>query len=312
MTPSVMGQHHRPMEPYNPWVAVGRAGELYQTEPTARLERFLAEHTGQMHRRLERTHGVSRAPLQGAIGTMRVLAACAAIDRGDHAAAATLAGMAHQIAVEAGDADTQAWAAETQCYSLGARRNHVALGQAAEATIREYGGKVGDRAGIAQLNLHLAQAHAAHGRRGDAYDALYRAYGLADTRPPENPLHHLTMDPQKWAFYAMTVFGRLHDHAALLGAAEAVIDGAVVDGRIVRPFRVAAAQLWLGVAAAERGDLDEAASLGLAALRLPRLVAANVQLARELAAAIQLRQRSYPGAALFLRELVSAREALTA
>ena len=81
------------------------------------------------------------------------------------------------------------------------------------------------------------------------------------------PEHHFAFDPGKYEFYTGTVLTWLGtDDTAAEEHARHVVDGCRRGGSVRWPMRLAISELDLAVIAARRGDLDEAVSLGTAAL----------------------------------------------
>jgi hypothetical protein len=140
-----------------------------------------------------------------------------------------------------------------------------------------------------QLAVQEARAWSRLGNRREAEDAMRRG-GAALARLPvaSHPEHHFVFDPSKLSFYAATCY-------ALLGVADRaeehardVIARAINGDGVVRwPTRLAVARVDLGLVAAKRGQLDEAAHFGIEALGSGRVVASTLGWFAALDAALQ-------------------------
>jgi hypothetical protein len=96
---------------------------------------------------------------------------------------------------------------------------------------------------------------------------------LARLSAPSHPEHQFVFDPSKLSFYAATCYTWLGETERAEEHAREVIGQSIGQGGVVRwPTRLAVARLDLGLVAAQRGQPDEAAQLGSAALRSGRVV----------------------------------------
>jgi hypothetical protein len=131
------------------------------------------------------------------------------------------------------------------------------------------------------LAVQEARVWSRLGNRREAEDALRRG-GAALARLPvaSHPQHHFTFDPSKLSklsFYAATCYALLGVTDQAEEHARDVIAQAVNGDGIVRwPTRLAVARVDLGLIAAKRGQLDEAAHFGIEALGSGRVVASTL------------------------------------
>jgi hypothetical protein len=129
-----------------------------------------------------------------------------------------------------------------------------------------------------QLTVQGAKAWARIGDRREAEEAMRQAgTTLARLPAPSHPEHQFVFDPSKLSFYAATCYTWLGETERAEEHAREVIAQSMGPGGVVRwPTRLAIARLDLGLVAAQRGQLDEAVQLGMAALRSGRVVASTL------------------------------------
>lgn len=211
-------------------------------------------------------------------GMLALLVGCLEYDIGDARSAEATRRTAWELGTESGDPDIVGWAHEMLAWFHLTTGNHRAVVPAAEAGIQI----ANARSVSVQLHGQQAKAYARMGMPDKVHDALDKGRALLDTLPyPDRPDHHFVVDPEKWDFYAMDTFRIAGaNHLARRNAEE-------VLRRSMAPMRRAEAQLTLAVVAAREGDVDEATSLGMAALRTgrqsrPSLLMVAGELAHEL------------------------------
>lgn len=201
-------------------------------------------------------------------GWLAALAACLEYDLGLRTSAQATRAAARQLAGEADHSEIMAWTYEMESwFALTQRRYRDTISEA----------RAGQEAGrshsvvvqlVAQEAKALGRMHDADGVRA----ALDRGQQLLDNFPtPERPEHHFVVDPSKWVFYAMDAYRMAgEDRLAEQYAHQVLTNSVGPDGMEYAPMRIAEARLTLGVVAARRGDLEQATTLGLQALRGPR------------------------------------------
>jgi len=201
-------------------------------------------------------------------GWLALLVACLEYDLGLRTSAQATRAAARQLAEEAAHKEILAWTHEmASWFALTQRRYRDTVTEARS------GQEIGQsRPVTVQL---IAQEAKALGRMKDisgVRDALDRGRRLLGTVPvPDRPEHHFMVDPNKWVFYAMDAY-RLagEDDLAEEYAREVLANSIGPDDVEHAPMRIAEARLTLAVVAARRGDLEQATTLGIRALRGPR------------------------------------------
>ena len=126
--------------------------------------------------------------------------------------------------------------------------------------------------------MQQARVWARLGQRREAEDALRAgATALARLPPPAHPEDHFAFDAAKLSFYAAMCFTWLHQtEQAEEHARQAIAHSTETPGVIRWPTRFAVAQVDLALLAVQRGQLDEAALRGTAALDSGRVVASTL------------------------------------
>ncbi|MDW5325591.1 helix-turn-helix transcriptional regulator [Plantactinospora sp. KLBMP9567] len=196
-------------------------------------------------------------------GWLALLIGCVEYDLGMRAGAEATRTAARQLAEEAGHAELAGWAWEMAAWFALTQSRHPAVVTAARAG-QEVAGS-----GPVAVQL-IAQEAKALGRLGDVRGvraALDRGRRLLDALPPpDRPDNHFEVDPGKWLFYAMDAYRFAEEDALAEHYAEEVIrEGTAPDGTERSPMRTAEARLTVAATAARAGDLERAASNGLAA-----------------------------------------------
>jgi DNA-binding XRE family transcriptional regulator len=140
-----------------------------------------------------------------------------------------------------------------------------------------------------QLAVQEARAWSRVGNQSEGEDALRRGGTALTSLPvPSHPEHHFIFDASKLSFYAATCFALLGETDRAEAHAREVIAQSISDDGTVRwPTRLAVARIDLGLVAAQRGELDEAAHLGIMALGSGRVVASTLAWFAELDAALR-------------------------
>jgi hypothetical protein len=229
-------------------------------------------------------------------GMLALLVGCLEFDLGDRPSAEATRRMALGLGKESGDPGIVGWAHEMLAWFQLTAGNHRAVIPVAEAGIH-----AAPSSSVAvQLLGQQAKAYARMGMSEKVHEALENGRALLDQLPyPERPDHHFVVDPDKWDFYAMDIYRIVgEDQLAKRNADEVIRRSVNSENVVVSPMRRAEAQLTLAVVAARHGDLDEATSLGIEALRdgrqsRPSLLMVAGELEREMygsAAGTQFRE----------------------
>jgi transcriptional regulator with XRE-family HTH domain len=219
-------------------------------------------------------------------GWLAALIACACCDAGDKHAAEAARVMAAQFGAQAGHDELVAWSFEIAAYfalAEGRYRDTVTLSEAGL-----------EHAGVTSAAVQLAlQAARGYARMGDpqAREALAAGHAVLARLPvPAHPDHHFVFDVGKHEFYVATILTWLGDDDAAGEHATEVVRQCESAG--LWPMRLSNSLADLAVLAARRGDLDEAVSHGIAALRLTRRSALTMPRAAEVGNELAAR---YPG-----------------
>ncbi|WP_165401391.1 helix-turn-helix domain-containing protein [Herbihabitans rhizosphaerae] len=201
-------------------------------------------------------------------GMLALLVGCLEYDLGNTRAAEATRHMAMKLGEESGDSAIVAWAHEMLAWFHLTAGRYAAMIPAAEAGVLA----APSQSVAVQLYGQQAKAYARMGQAEEAHQALESGRALLDKLPyPERPEHHFVVDPDKWDFYAMDTYRIVgEDQLAERNANEVIRRSVNPEGESVSPMRNAEAQLTLAVIAARRGDIDEAAALGVPALQHDR------------------------------------------
>ncbi len=206
--------------------------------------------------------------LLASAGWLAVLVACLEYDLGLRTSAQATRAAARQLANEAEHSEILAWTYEMgSWFALTQRRYRDTINEARAGEDVSQSHAVVVQL-VAQEAKALGRIHDADGVR----TALDRGRQLLDQFPvPERPEHHFVVDPNKWVFYAMDAYRMAGEDGLAEEYARQVLSNSIgPDGIENAPMRIAEARLTLAVVAARRGDLEQATTLGLNALRGPR------------------------------------------
>jgi transcriptional regulator with XRE-family HTH domain len=201
-------------------------------------------------------------------GWLAALTACLEYDLGLRTSAQATRAAARQLAGEADHGEIMAWTYEMESwFALTQRRYRDTITEARAGEEVSPSHPVVVQL-IAQEAKALGRMHDPDGVRA----ALDRGQRLLDGFPaPERPEHHFVVDPSKWVFYAMDAYRMAGDDRLAEEYARQVLANSIgPDGVEHAPMRIAEARLTLATVAARRGDLEQATTLGLEALRGPR------------------------------------------
>ena len=213
-------------------------------------------------------------------GWLAALLACVCYDSGDLAGAESARRMTYQLGEHAEHGELVGWAFEIAAWFAlveGRFPDTIALCDAGLA-----------HAGVSNAGVQLTlQASRGYARMGDSRAAQMLAAGrdmLSRLPEPEHPEHHFVFDRDKYEFYTATIYTWLgaDDAAAIENAHEVVARCHDADGNVRWPTRLSTTLVNLGQIAGRRGDLDEAVSLGTAALECSRRSAELLPRAAEL------------------------------
>ena len=129
-----------------------------------------------------------------------------------------------------------------------------------------------------QLAMQQARVWARLGQRRETEQALRAgATALARLPPPAHPEHHFAFDAPKLTFYAAMCFTWLHQtEQAEEHARQVITHSTETPGALRWPTRLAVAHVDLALLAVQRGQPDEAALRGTAALDSGRVVASTL------------------------------------
>ncbi|MBE1572981.1 helix-turn-helix domain-containing protein [Amycolatopsis roodepoortensis] len=219
-------------------------------------------------------------------GMLALLVGCLEYDTGDRNAAEATRRMAMTLGEESGDQGIVGWAHEMRAWFHLTAGNFRAVIAAAEEGILA----APSHSVAVQLYGQQAKAYARMGKPDEVRQALDAGSTLLDQLPfPERPDNHFVVDPDKWDFYAMDTYRIVgEDQLAQRNAEEVIRRGVSPEGEQLSPMRIAEAELTLAVIAARRGEVEEAAGLGIQALRSgrqsrPTLLMVSTELEDELA-----------------------------
>ncbi len=251
------------------------ADDLSRAYPKSRPDQLLAEIQW-------RIRGV-RALLQGrttlmehrrlmvVLGWLSMLAAACHVDLGEGRAAAAQLWVAREVAIEAEHTEIDAWRAEIMA------RQHLALGEylvaVVAAQIAQQAAPRGSYAMI-QATAQEAAALARYGDKQDAYTALRTLARLvADLPTVEMAEHRFRFDTVQADSAMATTLAWLGDRAAESFARHVIRH--IENSLYLRPRRLAAARLDLGLALLAAGRPEEAAHEAMTAVTSGCLVPAD-------------------------------------
>jgi tetratricopeptide (TPR) repeat protein/DNA-binding XRE family transcriptional regulator len=266
--------------------AIDRLARDYPSTPPALLEIRVKRRLREVAHLLGgRTTVAQLRHLLVAGGWLATLLAVLQFDLGDQDAAERTRDAAFQLGKEGEHQEIMAWTFELLAWFA------LVSGRLSEAIDHARAGfqlAPHTSAGV-QLAVQEARVWSRLGNQREAEDALRRGgAALAKLPVASHPEHHFTFDPTKLSFYAATCY-------ALLGVADRaeehardVIAHAINgDGTVRWPTRLAVARVDLGLVAAKRSQLDEAAHFGIEALDSGRVVASTLGWFAALDAALQ-------------------------
>jgi transcriptional regulator with XRE-family HTH domain len=274
-------------------MATGRMCRGYPVADSADLSARAARHLRYVTKLLGgRVTLAQHRELLVTAGWLAALLACTCYDAGDAQAAEAARVMARQFGEQAGHGELVAWSFEIAAwYALveGRYRQTVELSEAGL-----------EHAGVTSAAVQLAlQAARGYARMSDpqAREMLAAGHAVLGRLPaPEHPEHHFVFDHGKFEFYVATILTWLGDDATAREHAEEVVRQCEAAGGW--PTRLSTTLVNLGMLAGRHGDLDEAVSHGIAALRLPHRSAELLPRSAELRRALAAR---YPGERLVAR-----------
>jgi transcriptional regulator with XRE-family HTH domain len=288
-------------------VIVDKLGVDYSREPAEQLRAdglaWLRRVTDTLDRRL--TLKQHREVLSLA-GRVALLVGCVEADMGLRGPAEASRRAAMSLGEESDDKDVIGWAWEMAAWfslTQGEYRAAVAATTAGLAAVGP-GHSV-----VVQLDAHRAKAWARMRDRREVEVALNEGRTVLEALPyPHNVANHFVVDPSKWDFYTQDAYRHVgEDDLARMYAEEVIRTGTDWDGTVLRPMRVAEAEITLGVLAARGGDVEAAVGAGRRALSLGRRSLPSLAMnARELTAEIQRRFPDAPAGTEFADELRTA------
>src|ERR671934_696535 len=256
-------------------LAVDRLCRSYASAPPALLiPRVQARLRGLRRLHTGRVNLAQRRQLLVAGGWLATLLATLQFDAGDQPAAEDSRDAALQLGKAAGHQEIMAWSFELLAWF--ALVNHQPR-QALDLAQQGLTLAPNTSAGV-QLAMQQARVWARLGQRRETEEALRAgATALARLPPPAHPEHHFAFDAPKLTFYAAMCFTWLHQTEQAEEHARQVIAHSTETPGVLRwPTRLAVAQVDLSLLAAQRGQPDEAALRGTAALDSGRVVASTL------------------------------------
>jgi tetratricopeptide (TPR) repeat protein len=242
-------------------------------------------------------------------GWLTTLLACLQFDLGDAAGAEASRDIAFRLGRDAGHQELVAWSFELLAwFALVEGR----FGDTVEYARSGFESAPSTSAGV-QLAVQEARGWSRLGERKEAEQAMRRATAsLAKLPVPGHPEHHFVFDASKLSFYASTCFTWLGQaEAAEEHAREVVAQCLAVPGEVRWPIRLAETRVDLGLIAARRRQLDEAAHLGRLALASQRKSGSTLERVGELDAALLRRFPEAAEARDFHERYQAAQRALT-
>jgi tetratricopeptide (TPR) repeat protein len=256
-------------------LAVDRLCRGYASAPPALLiPRVQARLRGLRRLLTGRLNLAQRRQLLVAGGWLATLLATLQFDAGDQPAAEDSRDAALQLGKAAGHQEIMAWSFELLAwFALVNYQPRQALDLAQQGLTLAPNTSAG-----VQLAMQQARVWARLGQLRETEEALRAgATALARLPPPAHPEHHFAFDAPKLTFYAAMCFTWLHQTEQAEEHARQVITHSTETPGVLRwPTRLAVAQVDLALLAAQRGQPDEAALRGTAALDSGRVVASTL------------------------------------
>jgi hypothetical protein len=256
-------------------LAVDRLCRSYASAPPALLiPRVQARLRGLRRLHTGRVNLAQRRHLLVAGGWLATLLATLQFDAGDQPAAEDSRDAALQLGKAAGHQEIMAWSFELLAWF--ALVNHQPR-QSLDLAEQGLTLAPGTSAGV-QLAMQQARVWARLGQRRETEEALRSgATALARLSVPAHPEHHFAFDAPKLTFYAAMCFTWLHQtEQAEEHARQVITHSTETPGALRWPTRFAVAHVDLALLAAQRGQPDEAALRGTAALDSGRVVASTL------------------------------------
>lgn len=288
-------------------ITVDKLGVDYSREPAEQLraegQDWLKRITAMLDRRL--TLAQHREVLSLA-GRVALLVGCVEADMGLRAPAEATRRAALSLGEESDDKDVIGWAWEMSAWFNLTSGHYRAAVAATDAGLAAVGPT---HSVVVQLDAHKAKAWARMRDRREVEVALNDGRAVLDALPyPANVANHFVVDPSKWDFYTQDCYRHVgEDDLAKVYAEEVIRTGTDFDGIVLRPMRVAEAEITLGVLAARAGDLEAAVGAGRRALSLGRRSLPSLAMnARELSLELQRRFPEEPAADGYAEELRTA------
>jgi tetratricopeptide (TPR) repeat protein len=256
-------------------LAVDRLRRNYASAPPAlliprvqgRLRILRRLHTG-------RLNIAQRRQLLVAGGWLATLLATLQFDTGDQTAAEDSRDAALQLGKAAGHQEIMAWSFELLAwFALVNNQPRQAIDLAQQGLTLA----PNTAAGV-QLAMQQARVWARLGAHRETEEALRAgATALARLPSPNHPEDHFAFDAAKLSFYAAMCFTWLHQTEQAEEHARQVIAHSTETPGVIRwPTRFAVAQVDLALLAVQRGQPDEAALRGTAALDSGRVVTSTL------------------------------------
>ncbi len=218
-------------------------------------------------------------------GWLSLLAATVHIDLHQRAPAGARLAAASSLAEHTDNHDMAAWCLETRAWDAlteGQFKLAADLSQAAQRIAPQ------DGSAFIQATAQEGRAWARLGEQRAARHALNRVESLASALPmPDQPEHHYRYDPAKQRAYTATTLSWIGDRAAegiareVLARLESARDGGP------RPRRTATARLDLALTLIRVGNLDEATSQAVTAVKSGRIVPSSAWRVAEVVAAVE-------------------------
>jgi len=288
-------------------VVVDKLGVDYSREPADQLRaeglEWLRRVDAMRDRRL--TLKQHREVLSLA-GRVALLVGCVEADMGLRGPAEATRQAALSLGEEADDKDVIGWAWEMSAWFNLTAGNYRAAVAATDAGLAAVGPT---HSVVVQLDAHRAKAWARMRDRREVEVALNEGRKVLDSLPyPHNVANHFVVDPSKWDFYTQDCYRHVgEDDLARVYAEEVIRTGTDWRGTVLRPMRVAEAEITLGVLAARAGDLEGAIGAGRRALQLGRRSLPSLAMnAHELTAEVARRFPSERAGLEFAEELQAA------
>ncbi|NKY52380.1 helix-turn-helix domain-containing protein [Nocardia vermiculata] len=264
--------------------AVDDLAASYPTTPPRELLERIRRNLGYAGRLMDSRKTLTQhRRLLVSVGWLSLLASTCHIDLGEATASAARGHLAWKLADEAQHPEIAAWCLETRAWQ---RLTDGAFTEAAELSRAAQTVAPADSSAFIQATAQEGRALARLGDSTGTYDALRRVARLASgLNVPDRPEHHFRFDPAKSDAYVATTLSWLGDPAAESYARHVLAD--LEAAQLVRPRRIASANLDLGLTLVAAGKPDEAASTAVTAVLSGRLVPSNYWRVSEVVSGIE-------------------------